>query len=344
MQQPYHYIGLDIHKRNVAFCEKRADGQTVAAGTFDASRDCIHQWAREQETPWIGGMEATMFTGFIYDVLSPYAIELQVGHPLQLKAISCAKHKSDRLDAEMLANLLRADLFPKCHMPSPLVRELRRVLRFRNFLVRQAVAMKNRTTGLLMEVGVPYDSRRIHRQGYFYELLDHLQDTPDSVRDLLRTTRCGLEMFQGAQHKLVDALKQHRHLHQRITRLMTIDGVGEMTALTWALEIDDPARFSNIKKVQSYCGLCSGRNESGGKSKRAPLSKQRNPHLQTMLVEAAKLAPRWNKQLAQVHALALERGYNRNRATLAVARKLAAYLMAVDRSGQAFTEKTETSL
>lgn len=334
MQQPYHYIGLDVHKRTVSFCEKRSDGTTVAAGTFSTRRDHIQDWARTRKTPWIGGMEATMFTGFIYDVLSPYAVEMQVGHPLRIKAISCAKHKSDRIDAETLANLLRADLFPVCHMASPLVRELRRVLRFRNFLVRQAIAMKTRTTGILMEVGVQYDSDRIHQQGYFYELLDNLQETPKSVGELLRTTRCGIEMFQAAQKKLVGALKKHGHLYERVTRLMTINGVGEMTALTWALEIDDPARFSNLKKVQSYCGLCSGRNESGGKNKRAPLSKQRNPHLQTILIEAAKLAPRWNTQLAQVHAAALERGYNRNRATLAVARKLVAYLRAVDTSGR----------
>ena len=340
MQEPYHYIGLDIHKRTVAFCEKRTDGHTVAAGTFSARRDSIEAWAAQLQTPWVGGMEATLFTGFVYDTLTPYALELQVGHPLQLKAISCAKHKSDKLDAETLANLFRADLFPSCYMASPLVRELRRVLRYRNFLVRQAVTMKNRTTGILMEVGVQYDSSRIHRQGYFYELLENLEDTPNSVRALLRTTRGGLEMFQSAQKKLLGALVQHSHLRERVTRLMSIGGVGEMTALTWALEIDDPARFSNLKKVQSYCGLCSGRNESAGKNKRAPLSKQRNPHLQTILIEAAKLAPRYNAQLAQVHARALERGYNRNRATCAVARKLVSYLMAVDKSGQDYEDRS----
>ena len=339
MQEPYHYIGLDIHKRTIAFCAKRSDGEIIDAGTFGASRESIAKWAAERTTPWIGGMEATLFTGFVYDVLTPYAVEIQVGHPLQLKAISCAKHKSDKIDAKTLANLLRADLFPACYMASPLVRELRRVLRYRNFLVRQAVAMKNRTTGILMEVGVQYDSKRIHRQGYFYELLDNLEETPNSVRELLRTTRCGIEMFQSAQKKLLAALRKHAHLRERITRLASIGGVGEMTALTWALEIDDPARFSNIKKVQSYCGLCSGRNESAGKNKRAPLSKQRNPHLQSILIEAAKLAPRYNAQLKQVHAASLERGYNRNRATCAVARKLVAYLMAVDKSGEAYEDR-----
>jgi len=340
MQVPYHYIGLDIHKRTIAFCEKRADGQTVGAGAFGATGESIQQWAEARSTPWVGGMEATLFTGFVYDVLTPYAVELQVGHPLQLKAISSAKHKSDAIDAETLANLLRADLFPACYMASPLVRELRRVLRYRNFLVRQAVAMKNRTTGILMEVGVQYDSSRIHRQGYFNALLDSLTETPASVRELLRTTRCGIEMFQSAQRRLLEGLKNHDHLRERVTQLMTIGGVGEITALTWALEIDDPTRFPNLKKAHSYCGLCSGRNESAGKNKRAPLSKQRNPHLQSILIEAAKLAPHHNAQLAQLHAAALERGYNRNRATCAVARKLVAYLMAVDKSGLDFEARS----
>jgi transposase len=276
MNTAYHYIGLDIHKRTITFCAKRPDGKTLTEGTFRANRVGITQWAEAQTKPWIGGMEATLFTGFVYDVLKPYALELHVGHPLRLKAISCAKHKSDKIDAKTLANLLRADLFPSCHMAPPLMRELRRVLRYRNFLVRQAVAMKNKTTGLLMEVGVEYDSDRIHRQGYFYELLDNLDETPASVRELLRTTRCGLEMFQSAQKQLITALKRHAHLRERVRRLMTIGGVGEISALTWALEIDDPARFSDLKKAQSYCGLCSGRNESAGKNKRAPLCLFRN--------------------------------------------------------------------
>ena len=68
---------------------------------------------------------------------------------------------------------------------------------------------------------------------------------------------------------------------------------------------------------------------------RGPLSKQGNAWLQTALIEAAKLAPRWNQQLAAVYQRELERGH-RNRATLQVARKLVAYLLAVDKSGQPF--------
>lgn len=89
-------------------------------------------------------------------------------------------------------------------------------------------------------------------------------------------------------------------------------------------------RFPSTRQAISYCGLCSAQKESAGKEQRGPISKKRNKHLQTVLIEAAKLAPRWNQQLAEIHAKELERG-NRNRATLAVARKLVAYMLAVDK-------------
>ena len=69
-----------------------------------------------------------------------------------------------------------------------------------------------------------------------------------------------------------------------------------------------------------------------------PISKKRNKHLQTVLIEAAKLAPHWNPQLAEVHGRELEKG-NRNRATLAVARKLVAYMLAVDKNQKRFIPK-----
>jgi transposase len=83
----------------------------------------------------------------------------------------------------------------------------------------------------------------------------------------------------------------------------------------------------------SYCGLCGAEKSSGDKVQRTPLSKQRNKHLQTTLIEAAKLAPRYSPTLALVYDREKQKG-NVNRATLAVARKLVAYLMVVDR-GQA---------
>lgn len=148
--------------------------------------------------------------------------------------------------------------------------------------------------------------------------------------DLLKISRCSLKMFQKTEQTLIKELKNDPRLKERVRRLMTIGGVGEILSLTWALEIGDVSRFPTLRQAISYCGLCSAQNSSAGIEKRGPISKKRNKHLQHILIEAAKLAPLWNPALAQVHARELKRG-NPNRATLAVARKMVAYLMAVDK-------------
>ena len=116
---------------------------------------------------------------------------------------------------------------------------------------------------------------------------------------------------------------------------MTIPAVGPITALTWVLEVGDVKRFSSIKKAISYCGLCGAEKSSADTVKRTPISKQRNKHLQSVLVEAAKMAPRLSSELALIYDREKQKG-NANRATLAVARKLVAYLVAIDRSQRDF--------
>jgi len=195
--------------------------------------------------------------------------------------------------------------------------------------------MQNKIAGLLMESGAPFHQQKLHGKKYFAQLLDTLEEVPESVKDLLRLSRSAMEMFQATQKRLLHELLAHPELRRRVERLTSIPSVGPVTALTWALEVGDPFRFASSAHAMSYCGLTSALQSSADKQQRGPISKQRNPWLQTALIEAAKLAPRWNPPLAARHARELERGH-RNRATLAVARKLVAYLLAVDKSGQPF--------
>jgi len=334
-----YYIGLDVHKKTIDYCIKTVDGQIVRQGTVGANRKALHQWLIELSTPWLGAMEATLFTGWIYDFLRPHAVELKVAHPEMLKAITAAKKKNDRADAEKLADLLRVNLLPECVMMSEELRELRRILRYRNMIVRTATRMKNKISGLLMEVGADYNKQRLHGKAYFDQLLERVEDVPDSVKDLLKLSRTNLELFTAVQKKLLKVLRNDSRIQQRVENLMSIAGVGEITGLTWVLEIGDPARFRSSRQAISYCGLCSAQQESAGKEQRGPISKKRNKHLQTMLIEAAKLAPLWNPLLASLHERELARG-NRNRATLAVARKLVEYMLAVDRRGTPFVTET----
>jgi transposase len=335
-----YYIGLDLHKKSIAFCIKTADGKVVEQGTITADRYALRQWAIGLPVPWIGAMEATIFTGWVYDFLKPYAHKLKVAHPEMLKAITAAKKKNDRADAERIADLLRVNLLPECYMAPSELRELRRILRYRNHVVRTAVKTKNKIAGLLMEVGAPYSKKRLHGKKYFATLLERVEDVPPSVVELLKLSRSSLDIFQAVQKRLVENLRNNELLQERMARLMTIPGVGEITALTWVLEVGESSRFNSARQAVSYCGLCSAQRESAGKEQRGPISKKRNKHLQTVLIEAAKIAPIWNSQLAEVHEKELKKG-NRNRATLAVARKLVAYLLAVDRRQADFVRRSE---
>lgn len=280
-------------------------------------------------------MEATMFTGWIYDFLQPYASELKVAHPAMLKALAAAKNKNDRSDAEMIADLLRCNLLPECYMAPERLRELRRILRFRNLMVRESTKMKNKTSGILMEVGALYNKKKLHGKRYFEELLDTLDYVPESVKNLLRLCRTNTTHFAHLQKQLIKGLVVNPDITNRVKLLMTIPGIGEVTALTWVLEIGDVKRFTRVSRAISYCGLCSAQSESAGKNKRGPISKKRNKHLQSVLIEAAKLAPRYCPQLAAVYEkeFAVE---NCNSATLAVARKIVAYMLAVDRNQASF--------
>jgi len=199
-------VGLDVHQKTISDCLKRAEGQILAEGSLPAARQALTNWAEELRRPWRGAMEATLFTGWIYDHLRPYAEELKVGHPLMLRAIIASKKKNDRVDARKLADLLRCDLFP---------------------------------------------------EGYFAQLLMNLEEVPASVIELLQMSRGPMELFQGMPRQWLEGLRQPPAPAERVTRLMSIPGVGQVTALRWAVAIGEPGRFPSVRQALSYCGLWS---------------------------------------------------------------------------------------
>jgi transposase len=285
-------------------------------------------------------MEATMFTGWIYDHLLPHAETVKVAHPLMLRAIAAAKRKNDKIDAGKIADCLRCDFLPECYMTSTEIRDRRRTLRYRGLLVKQMVQMKNRISCLLMETGVGYNKQRLHKVGYFAELLSSNQEIDQSIRPLLKLSRETITRSQKLDYELVSSLERDPLLAERLERLRTVPGVGPITALTWALEIGDVSRFESIKQAISYCGLCGAEKSSADKVMRTPISKQRNKYIQQVLVEAAKLAPRQCHELALIYEKEKQRG-NRNRATLVVTRKMVAWMVAVERRKQDFVPAEE---
>ena len=329
-----YFIGLDVHKRTISYCVKDAAGKVHQEGKIGSTRRELDAWVKTVPQPRTIAMEATIFTGWIYDHLLPHAEKVKVAHPLMLRAIAAAKRKNDKIDASKIADCLRCDFLPECHMASTEIRDRRRTLRYRGLLVKQMVQMKNRVSGLLLEK-VTHTRQRLHKVGYFAELMSSSEEIDQSIRPLLKLSREHIVRAQKLDYALVSSLERDPMLAERLKRLRTVPGVGPITALTLALEIGDVSRFRSIKQAISYCGLCGAERSSADKVARMPISKQRNKHIQHVLVEAAKLAPRQCHELALLYEKEMQRG-NRNRATLAVARKLVCWILAVERRKQDF--------
>jgi len=203
-----YFIGLDVHKKTISYCVKDAAGRVHQEGKIGSTRRELDAWARTLPQPRMIAMEATIFTGWIYDHLLPHAEKVKVAHPLMLRAIAAAKRKNDRIDASKIADCLRCDFLPECYMAPAVIRDRRRTLRYRNLLVKQMVQMKNRVSGLLMETGVSYNKCRLHKVGYFSDLMASNEEISDCVRPLLRLSREHIERAQKLEYGLVSSLER----------------------------------------------------------------------------------------------------------------------------------------
>src|SRR6201995_4781451 len=216
-----YYIGLDVHKRTISYCVKDAAGRVHMEGKIGATRRELDAWIKTLPQPRLIAMEATIFTGWIYDHLLPHAEQVKVAHPLMLRAIAAAKRKNDTIDASKIADCLRCDFLPECHMASTEIRDRRRTLRYRSLVVKQMVQMKNRVSGLLMETGVIYNKQRLHKVGYFQELMTTNKEVQQSIRPLLKLSREMISRSQKLDSALISSLERDPLLKERLRRPRT---------------------------------------------------------------------------------------------------------------------------
>jgi hypothetical protein len=146
--------------------------------------------------------------GWIYDYLLPQAEKVKVAHPLMLRAIAAAKRKNDKIDAGKISDCLGCDFMPECHMASTEIRNRRRVLRYWHPLMRQMVQTKNQVSGLLMETGMGYNNLRLHRMGYFAELMATSAEVSERIRPLLRPCREHIDRSIRLDTTLLRSLEQ----------------------------------------------------------------------------------------------------------------------------------------
>lgn len=277
------------------------------------------QFYRQLTGPVRVGIEATGHTRWFERLLAELGHELWVGDAARIRASAVRKQKTDARDAALLLDLLLGGRFPRLWRPSTEERDLRHLLWHRQKLVWMRNAIGNQLHALAMGEGLCRKKKLFTSKGRV-ELLALQLDPWASRRrqELLQL----LDQVDASLEQFDQAVSEQAAQSPAAVLLMTHPGVGPVTSLAFVLMVGPVDRFQRSKQLVSYLGLNPREHSSGGKQRLGAISKQGNPMLRGLLVEAGHTAARMDAELRQDYQrLRLRRGGSV--AKVAIARKLA---------------------
>jgi transposase len=313
------FAGLDIHKRVVEAAVLDDRGQLIHRERFECDREQLVSFARRRLRDARVAVEATTNTWAVVDVLQPHVREIVVSNPLRTRAIAEAKVKTDKVDALVLAQLLRADFLPSVWQPDDTTRERRRLTAARAALVADRTRHKNRIHAVLAQrlIRPPVDELFGKRGRAFLASLE-LDERGRGQLD------AELRLLAAVENELADAdtqLAKDGYADPRIHLLVTLPGVDVAVAQTLIAALGDVRRFRDADHAASYLGIVPSTKQSAEHCYHGPITKQGRGHARWMLVQAAQHVGRHPGPLG-VFFRRLAKRKNRNVAVVATARKL----------------------
>lgn len=279
-------IGLDVHREfaEVAIWE---DGIVRSVGQVATTPEALRLFADSLCESDEVALEATCNTHAIARLLESHVGRVVVSNPAKTRAIAEAKVKTDKVDAQVLAQLLAAGFLPSVWIADDETQALRRQVARRAHIVRQRTRLKNRAQSILHRNLVPRcpAADLFGRKGRAWLAEQELPaDERQAVAALLRQLD-----FAGEELRLIDAeLARVALRREEVKRLLTIPGVDATVALSIVAAVGDFHRFSSPDKLVSYLGLNPRVRQSGGQpASHGRITKQGRAHARGMLVEAA---------------------------------------------------------
>jgi len=264
-------------------------------------------------------LEATTNTWAVVNVLKPFVAEVVVSNPLKTKAIAEAKIKTDKVDAEVLAQLLRCDFLPRVWEPSSATQQLRRATARRTQLVVDKTAIKNRIHAVLHQrlINCPFTDLFCGQGRQWLQAL--LLDTEG--RAIIDSDLRMLAVVEAEIERQDQVLATHAYDEPQVKLLMTLPGVSLVVAQTlWAV-LGEVERFRDADHAASYLGLVPSTHQSGRHCYHGPITKAGHRHARSLLVQAAQnLTDHPGPLGAFFRRVAKRRGHNV--AVVATARKL----------------------
>jgi transposase len=321
-------IGIDLGDVWSHYCTLNQDGEVVDRGRFRTTPKAIGKWFTDLP-PTRVAMEAGVHSIWISEQLQELGHDVIVANVRELRAISHSDRKSDQVDAEKLARYARLDpniLRPISHRTVEQQQALT-LIRARELLVRLRTAAVNAVRGLTKACGyrMPASSTRCFAQRGQAVMPPALKLALDPVLEQIA--------------EMTVKIKQYDREIQRMTQteyaetqpLLTIQGVGHITALTFVLTLGDKERFGRSRDVGCYLGLRPRRSQSGEHDPQLGITKAGNAYLRSLLIECANhiLRPHGRDSALRqwgLHLAARGGKQAKSKAVVAVARKLAVLL------------------
>jgi transposase len=315
------YVGLDWAYRTAQWCALAPGGEVAGGGRIGADRDGLARLVLELGGEVKACLEMMSGALWVRDELVACGWQVQVADARKVKTVAPLAAKTDKVDARLLAELSRRGLVPALWLPSLDERALRERLRRRMHLVRLRTSAKARIAGLQTQWGVRVPLARLRRADGM-ALLERA-GMPAVWRRSVGECLSVIDFLDARVEPLDQELRPFAKADRRAVLLDTIPGVGELLALTIAVEIGQIGRFPSPQKLVSYGRLAPRVRQSGqSRSRSGPLSKSGSRLLGWAAVEAAQHAWRESNPWHQLYLDVSGRSRNTNSAKAAVARKI----------------------
>jgi transposase len=327
-------VGCDLHTRyqQIAMLDEET-GELVERRLEHESGEARTFYAELAASVRVG-IEATGHTRWFERMLAELGHELWIGDAAQIRAAMVRKQKTDVRDAAHVLDLLLSGRFPRIWRPTMAERDLRQLVWHRQKLVWMRNAIGNQLHALAMGEGVCRKKKLFTKKGRVE--LESLALDPWASRRR-RELLTMLDQMDASLKEFDQAVEEQAEHNAAAVLLMTHPGVGPVTSLAFVLTIGPVGRFERSKQVVSYLGLNPREHSSGGRQRLGSISKQGNPMMRSLLVEAGHTAARLDAELKQDYQrLKVRRGSGV--AKVAIARKLAVRMYWMLRSQASYAQ------
>ena len=339
-QQFETYIGVDLGDRKHHVCVTDKHGVIVKEFTISNDRAALSQLCKDHPNAAVA-LEVGGHSPWISRHLAQGGMRVTVANARKLRAIYQNDRKCDKLDAQMLAKLLRADedlLKPIQHGSEQAQKDLL-AIKIRASLVRQRTGMVNTLRGVVKSMGLRIPSsgaEAFHRR--VREFLSEQPELEPAIAPAVEALESLTQQIRAYEKAIDEAARTH---HPQALKLQQIPSIGPITSLAFVLTIEDPERFKDPRDVGAYLGLVPRRDQSGDTDKQLPISKAGNNYLRQLLVQCAQylighFGPECALREQGLKLVAKGGKAAKKKATIAIARKLAVMMIAMWQNGSEY--------